>query len=174
MTFSHSAAERLAGRGQGGRRAVVLVVAALVVLVDQTTKTWAVHHLTNGPRHVLPGLKLELTYNSGIAFGLGRGVAPILVAVVVFVVVVLLGLGSAASRTARWPGVVAMGLLLGGACGNLADRLIRHHGGAVIDFIDFRYWWVFNVADASVVIGAVALVVLGSRGRSRESSRLAA
>ncbi len=67
-----------------------------------------------------------------------------------------------------------MGLLLGGACGNLADRLIRHHGGAVIDFIDFRYWWVFNVADASVVIGAVALVVLGSRGRSRESSRLAA
>jgi signal peptidase II len=143
-----------------------VIIAAAVVVVDQLTKTWALDHLANGPRHLLPGLKLELTYNSGIAFGLGRGVTPILVAVAVLAVVVLVGLGSSARRNPSWSGVAAMGLLLGGAAGNLADRLVRHHGGAVIDFIDFRFWWVFNLADASIVVGAIALVIMGSRRRA--------
>ena len=57
-----------------------------------------------------------------------------------------------------------MGLLLGGAAGNLTDRLVRHHHGAVIDFIDLKWWPVFNVADASIVCGAILLLV-GARQR---------
>jgi signal peptidase II len=58
---------------------------------------------------------------------------------------------------------IALGLVLGGALGNLADRLIRGHGGAVIDFIDFQWWPVFNVADMAITIGAVLLVIAGFR-----------
>jgi signal peptidase II len=60
-----------------------------------------------------------------------------------------------------------MGLLLGGAVGNLVDRLIRHHHGAVIDFVDLRWWPVFNVADASITIGAILLVLSGLTHRPR-------
>jgi signal peptidase II len=56
---------------------------------------------------------------------------------------------------------VAMGLILGGALGNLVDRLFRHHGGAVIDFIDLQWWPVFNVADACLVVGGILLFVVG-------------
>jgi signal peptidase II len=58
-----------------------------------------------------------------------------------------------------------MGLLLGGACGNLVDRLVRHHHGAVIDFIDLRWWPVFNVADACITVGALMLVLAGASRR---------
>jgi signal peptidase II len=59
-----------------------------------------------------------------------------------------------------------MGALLGGALGNLADRLIRHHHGAVIDFIDLRWWPVFNVADAAITVGAALLALVLFRARS--------
>jgi signal peptidase II len=58
-----------------------------------------------------------------------------------------------------------MGLLLGGAVGNLTDRLVRHHHGAVIDFIDFRWWPVFNLADASITVGALLLALVLFRAR---------
>ena len=80
-------------------------------------------------------------------------------------VVVLLGLGRRASRTATWPAALAMGLLLGGAVGNLADRLVRHHHGAVIDFIDLHWWPVFNVADAAITVGALLLALVLFRAR---------
>jgi signal peptidase II len=145
------------------KRIVILTVAALVVLVDQVTKTWAENHLRDGPRQLLPGLKLELTFNSGIAFGLGRGATPFLEVLVVILVAVLLGLGRRASRTASLVSSVAMGLLLGGAFGNLCDRLLRGNGGAVIDFVHFRFWWIFNLADAAIVTGAILLVLTRSR-----------
>jgi signal peptidase II len=145
----------------GKRRALVLGVAAGVGVADQLTKTWALHH-TREPVHVIGTLQLALTFNSGAAFGLGRGITPVLVAGATVLVVILFGLGRAASRTASIPAVIAMGLLLGGACGNLADRLIRNHHGAVIDFIDLRWWPVFNVADACITSGAVLLVLVGA------------
>ncbi len=141
-----------------GRRLSILAVAAVVVALDQATKTWALHHAVR-PRHVVWTLRLALTFNSGAAFGLGRGSTTLLVGGAVVLVVVLLGLGRRASRTANAWSVAAMGLLLGGAVGNLVDRLVRQHHGAVIDFIDLRWWPVFNVADASITIGALLLVL---------------
>jgi signal peptidase II len=157
-----SSVRRAAGALAGGRRRILVAgVAAVVVVIDQLTKTWALHH-TRDPIHVIGTLQLALTFNPGAAFGLGRGITPVLVGGAIVLVVVLLGLGRAASRTATLPAVVAMGLLLGGACGNLADRLIRHHHGAVIDFVDLRWWPVFNVADACITVGALLLVVVGA------------
>ena len=144
----------------GRRRALIVGIAAVVVGVDQVTKTWALHQ-TRDPIHVIGTLQLALTFNPGAAFGIGRGVTPVLVLGAIILVVVLLGLGRAASRTASWPATVAMGMLLGGACGNLADRLVRHNHGAVIDFVDLRWWPVFNVADACITVGAILLVTVG-------------
>src|SRR5262249_12401379 len=91
---------------------------------------------------------------------LGQNSTAVIEAGVVVLIVVMLGLGRRASRTAGWPAVVAMGLLLGGALGNLGDRLFRHHHGSVIDFIDLRWWPVFNVADSALTVGAFLLVLV--------------
>ncbi|MGH9123727.1 MAG: signal peptidase II [Acidimicrobiales bacterium] len=138
---------------------MIVGIAALAVGADQVTKTWALHHAL-APVHVIWTLQWAVTFNSGTAFGLGQGSTPFIIGGVVVLVVALLGVGRKASRRATWPAVVAMGLLLGGALGNLADRLIRHHHGAVIDFIDLRWWPVFNVADACVSVGAVLLALV--------------
>ena len=146
------------------RRLAILGVAAAVVAVDQLSKTWALHH-TRTPIHIIWTLRLAVTFNSGTAFGLGQNSTSIIVAGVVVLVVVLLGLGRRASRSATVPAAVAMGLLLGGALGNLTDRLVRHHQGAVIDFVDLRWWPVFNVADAAITVGAALLALVMFRAR---------
>ena len=138
-------------------------VAALVVVLDQVTKTWALDALAEGPRHVVWTLQLNLSFNSGAAFGLGQGLAPVLVAVAVVLLVVLLVMGRAAGTTV--PALVAFGLVIGGAAGNLADRLFRGHEGAVVDFIDLQWWPIFNVADAAISCGAVLLVLTSSLDR---------
>jgi signal peptidase II len=155
------------------RRALILGAATAVVVVDQVTKTWALHH-TVDPIHIIGTLRLALTFNPGAAFGLGRGITPVLVLGAIVLVVVLLGLGRTASRTASVPAAVAMGVLLGGACGNLVDRLVRHNNGAVIDFIDVRWWPVFNVADASITVGAILLVLFGFTRHGDSDARPAA
>ncbi|TML41659.1 MAG: signal peptidase II [Actinobacteria bacterium] len=115
---------------------------AAVVAVDQLTKTLAQRRLARGPIYLVGPLRLALSYNSGAAFGLGKGVAPLLVAGgVVVVVFVVVSVGRTASATA----VVATGLIA---------------GGAVIDFVDLRVWPVFNVADACIVCGAALLVIV--------------
>lgn len=145
--------------------ALLAAVAAAVVALDQTTKTWALHALADGPMHLWWRLRLVIAFNSGAAFSLGPGLTPFLVAGVVVMLVVLLFLSrSVASR----PAAVALGLVLGGALGNLTDRLIRHNHRSVIDWIDFRGWPTFNVADAAVVCGAILLVLTGGDwGRHR-------
>lgn len=91
---------------------------------------------------------------------------PIVEIVVVGLVVWLLAMSRRASRNASAVTVVGLGLLLGGALGNLGDRLFRHHGGAVVDFIQAVSWWpVFNVADASIVVGVIILVLTYSLRR---------
>ncbi len=147
-----------------------MVVAGVVVAADQATKTWALHH-TADPRHVVGPLWLALTFNSGAAFGLGRGVTPVVEAVVVALVAVLLILGRRAVRQASVPMAVGLGLLVGGAIGNLVDRVGRDHHGSVIDFIaalrigSHDWWPIFNFADAAIVVGAVALAVASSTRR---------
>jgi signal peptidase II len=145
-----------------GRRLLIPAVAAVVVAGDQLAKSWAIHHVPVAPpRHVIGSLNLALTFNSGAAFSVARGITPIVEAVVVALVVWLLAMTRRASRTARPVVSAGLGLLLGGALGNLADRLFRHipgHPGAVIDFIQAATWWpVFNVADASIVVGVIVV-----------------
>jgi len=140
-------------------------VAALVVIFDQLTKAWALRALEDGPVHLVWTLRLNLAFNSGAAFGLGRGLAPVLAPLAILLVLALLGFGRSAVTTR--PGAVALGLVLGGALGNLTDRLFGDHGGAVVDFIDLQWWPVFNLADTAITSGVVVLLMSGWRGAGR-------
>jgi signal peptidase II len=154
-----------AGRGRSGRRsgllrlAVAGGVAAGVVLVDQLTKWWALSRLSGGPIHVIWTLDFELTRNRGSSFSLLQGTTDFLVPVVVVATAVLGVLAWRSSSTGR---AVLYGLILGGAVGNLADRLFR--GGAVVDFVALHFWPTFNVADACIVVGCALLIVSVLRG----------
>jgi signal peptidase II len=140
-----------------------LAVLVVVVLADQLSKDWALSSFQFRPRHVVWTLELVVAHNTGTAFSLlsGRGVGPaIALAAVVVVVVILRTLRTVQGRTAA----IASGLVVGGALGNLADRLFRSHGGflqgAVVDWINFQWWPVFNLADAARCVGAVLLGIV--------------
>lgn len=148
-------------RHEGGRLRRVCLVAALVLVVvaaDVASKAWAHAALAERPRP-FGMLTLRLSYNSGVAFGVGAGGPRLLVAGVVGVVVVVVAVS--AVRTAA--PVLAVALILGGAVGNMADRL---PDGRVTDFVDVRWWPVFNGADSAIVVG-VTLLLLGSARRRR-------
>jgi signal peptidase II len=151
------------GAPHRGRSLLVLggVVAGVVVVLDQLTKSWALGALDDGPVDLVWTLRFKLSFNSGAAFGIGEGLAPFFVATGVVMLVVLLVLSRSVAATR--PAAVALGLVLGGAVGNLADRLFRGHDGAVVDFIDLQWWPVFNVADAAITCGAILLVLTGPR-----------
>jgi len=152
----------------GRRFALVGGVAAAAVVADQLTKWWAVDRLSRGPIKIVGSLRLALSHNSAGAFGLGSGVVPMIVLAVVALVVVLFVVGRSIDRSAM---AVALGLVLGGAVGNLLDRVFRSPGfgrGAVIDFVDLRWWPVFNVADAAITIGCVLLVLLSFNNSGTE------
>ena len=149
------------------RRLVLLGAVAVVVLaLDAVTKAVAVEQLADGSRVRLLGglLHLTLTRNSGAAFGIGAGATILLTLVAVAVVVVIVR--TAARLASAW-WAVALGLLLGGAVGNLADRLLRDPAplrGQVIDWIQLPHWPVFNLADSAIVVGGLLAVVLSTRG----------
>ncbi len=135
---------------------------ALVVVLDQLTKWWA---LTTLEPYVAPRddrfFQFRLVYNSGTAFSMGAGNS---VLIVLLVVVICLALLWYATKVHTTFALVAIGVLLGGACGNLIDRLTRGSGslnGKVVDFIDIKYWAVFNVADIAVTCGAICLALSG-------------
>ena len=144
-------------------------IALFVVAVDQATKAWAVDRLAAGPIGLIGStVELRLTHNEGSAFSLFAGFTPLLAAVVAVVIVVLVRM----LRHAADPVVVvALSLLLGGAVGNLVDRLARAPGflhGAVVDFVRVGWWPTFNVADAAVTSGAVLVAVWGLRSEQRD------
>jgi signal peptidase II len=147
--------------GSWPRLATASVVAAAVVLVDQLTKSWAVSRLSHAPVHVVGTLDFELQRNTGSAFSLFQGEAAVLVVIAVVLIGALLVLAGRAPTTGR---ALVLGLILGGALGNLADRLFRGDHGAVIDFIALHFWPTFNVADSCIVVGCVLLVVSLLRG----------
>lgn len=142
-----------------------LAVAGPVILLDQVTKSLAESRLADDVVHVVGPLQLALAYNRGMAFGVGEGIAPSLVAVAVLGVLFVL---FKKQELLRGPAVIGIGLVLGGALGNLCDRLFRGRGGAVVDFIDLGWWPIFNLADAAVVVGAITLVLWGSRKSDAE------
>ena len=145
-------------------------VGVLVVVLDQLTKWWAVRTLDTRNIDLAWTLRLNLSYNTGAAFGSGRSWGPV-IAVVAMVIVVglLVSLRRGASRAAD----VAIGMIIGGAIGNIVDRLFRSPGwlrGGVVDFIDLQWFPIFNVADMGITIGG-ALLVLSSWLLARESDR---
>jgi signal peptidase II len=153
---------------------VLAGVAAFVFAADIITKALVVMHLRpTEPVHLLDNvLMLNLLRNSGAAFSVGTGNTIIFTAIAVGVVIYI-------TRTARnlrsigW--AIALGLLLGGALGNLVDRLFRAPGflrGDVVDWIELtRYWPVFNLADSAIVCGGILTVLLAMFGYHLDGTR---
>jgi signal peptidase II len=139
----------------------LLLVALTVVLIDRVTKIWAVDALDDGRVIVLvePWWQLRLVYNSGAAFGFAGGYTVVITLVAMGVSLVILRM-SRRLRNVWW--AVALGGILGGALGNLIDRMTQDPAplrGFVIDFIEWPGFPVWNLADAAIV-GSVALVLL--------------
>jgi len=153
------------------RLRLTFAIALAVLVLDQLTKHWAVNALSDGrSRHVVWTLHWNLSFNSGMAFSKGQGVGPIIGLLAIVVVVVIL-LGSR-GNTSKVVGVAA-GFVVGGALGNLTDRLFRGDGwlhGSVIDFIDFRWFPIFNVADIGVNVGGVLFVLWSLFSPRQEAS----
>jgi signal peptidase II len=147
--------------------AVAIATAGLVVAIDQVTKQLVDANIDRGDSvNVFFGLDLTNTRNSGVAFGALEG-GGLIVAILIGVSLTLLVAYFLVNRDMPWLWL-PVGLLLGGALGNLADRARE---GAVIDFIDPVGWPAFNLADTCIVIGVLALlwVVEGRPRRKRES-----
>ena len=159
--------------GRARRRiGLFAAVGLLVLLLDIVSKALVVANLPLGDRpvRVLGGaIYVDQTRNSGAAFSLGTGFTVILTVLAVAVVVLIVRVAPRL-RSVGW--AVALGLILGGALGNLADRLFRSPGvgrGHVVDWIslfgpDGRYWPIFNLADSAIVCGAVLAALLALLG----------
>ncbi len=135
-----------------------VLIAIVIVVVDQLTKAWALSALDDRDIDVFWTLRFHLTRNSGMAFSRGDGLGPVIGVVALIVVAVLL---VSLRRQAGAAGAIAVGLVIGGASGNVVDRLFRSPGwlrGAVVDFIDLQWWPIFNVADMAITIGGLLLV----------------
>lgn len=143
------------------RGAFAATVAAVVVL-DQLAKAVALDALAGGRTiDLVWTLRFNLTFNYGMAFSAGTGAGPLIgmVALAVAAWVARLGWRSALPSHA-----VVLGLVCGGALGNVVDRLFRGDGwmrGGVVDFIDLQWFPVFNLADSAITIGAAAIVLAG-------------
>jgi len=134
--------------------AAAVATAGLVVAVDQATKQLAATNIAISEQvSVIPGLDLTHTRNTGVAFGALAG-GGLIVAILIGASLALLVAYFIANRDTPWLWL-PVGLLLGGALGNLADRARE---GAVIDFIDPVAWPAFNVADSCIVIGVFVLL----------------
>jgi len=138
------------------RVAVIGMIALLVVVADQLTKSLAVADLAHHDVHVLGPISLRLYYNSGVAFSLGTGLTG---PIIVIAIALVLSIAWVARGVPTMPAAVAFGLILGGALGNLCDRLFRGHHGAVVDFIYSRVWPTFNLADSCIVVGSFLLAI---------------
>lgn len=157
-------------------------VAAVVVVLDALSKDWVLRSI--GPtdrKHLIGTLSLVRRFNTGAAFSIGDGSGATAWLVTVVVCVVVVGVtrhlirppeNSPVARDRRWWWV--LGLIVGGAIGNQLDRLFRGDGwnrGAVVDFIDPRFFPIFNVADSALTVGCVAAAVLSLLVPTQESTR---
>jgi lipoprotein signal peptidase len=162
------------GRPAGRRRVGVLLAIALAVLTcDIVTKSVIVATLSDrAPVRLFGGLlTLRVSRNPGAAFSIGTSMTVVFTAIAVGVVAFILRT-SRRIRSLAW--AVTLGLLLGGATGNLADRLLRYPGplrGYVVDWIQVPHWPVFNLADSSIVCGGILAVLLAARGVRIDGSR---
>lgn len=158
-----------------GRRrhvGVLVAVAVLVIAADVISKIIVVAKLSGrSPVRLLDGLlTLDYTRNAGAAFSIGTGATYLFGIVAIVVIVVIL---RTSRRLFSRPWAVVLGLLLGGATGNLIDRLLRSPGvmrGYVVDWIQLPHFAVFNLADSAISIGGVLAVLLALMGRQLDGS----
>ncbi|WP_172895802.1 signal peptidase II [Brachybacterium vulturis] len=146
---------------------IMAAIAAVLAVIDQITKNWAVANLEELVPQPFLGefLQLTLLYNTGAAWGLGSEITPVVTGLQIAIVI---GVIVFALKAVRSPGyTLALGLILGGALGNIHDRLLRDPApfhGAVVDFLELPHWPVFNIADMAVVGGAILIIALGLFG----------
>jgi signal peptidase II len=161
-----SAADDATGPWPRRRVRLLLGVAAVILVVDVVTKVLAVRMLTPGQPVSIVGetITWTLVRNSGAAFSMATGYTWILTLIATAVVIGIVWMGR--RLVSPW-WAIGLGMILGGALGNLVDRFFRGPGplqGHVVDFLSVGWWPVFNVADASVVGGAALLVALSMFG----------
>ncbi|GFH35119.1 signal peptidase II [Streptomyces pacificus] len=156
-----------AERPGGGRRiSTLLAVAAVAYVLDLASKMLVVAKLEHHPpiRVIGDWLTFQAVRNPGAAFGFGEAFTIIFTIIAAVVIVVIVRL---ARKLYSLPWAIALGLLLGGALGNLTDRIFRSPGvfeGAVVDFIAPKHFAVFNLADSAIVCGGILIVILSFRG----------
>jgi signal peptidase II len=148
-------------------------IAAVVIVLDVVTKVIVVARLTGrAPVVLVPRiLDLELTRNPGAAFSVGTGLTAIYT---ILAIVVVLVVARTARRLASTGWAIALGGIIGGAIGNLLDRIFRAPGpfrGYVVDWIHLTHWPIFNVADSAISCGAVLAVVLSAMGIGLDGRR---
>jgi signal peptidase II len=149
--------------------AVLFLTAGAAYGIDRVTKAWVEGSLQGRPPiHVIDGvLDLRFTTNSGGAFSIGQSASWLFAAATIAVSIAIV---ATAFRHTSLLTAAALGLVLGGALGNLTDRVVRgswfSFNGRVIDFIDFHVWPVFNAADSAIVIGAILLAFTAFRRRA--------
>jgi signal peptidase II len=156
----------ITGKRVETHRVLFGAVAVGWVLFDQLTKAWVVSNLQTRTVDVAWTLRFQLTVNHGASFSLGTGFGAWIGLLALVVVGVLVWQGSSVRSRL---GAVALGMIVGGALGNVLDRAFRGHSGffhgGVVDFIDFQWWPVFNIADVGVVCGAILLVISSFRDK---------
>jgi signal peptidase II len=143
-----------------------LAVAVIVFALDQLTKWWAERSLSDGEIKPVLGdlLRLHLAHNAGAAFSTGTSYTFALTLIALVVIAVCLRMARRL-RSKGW--AVALGLIVGGALGNVTDRLFRAPSpfrGNVVDFIEIPHWPIFNVADSAITVAAALFVWLAYRG----------
>ncbi|MFE3371311.1 signal peptidase II [Streptomyces sp. NPDC059173] len=162
-----TAADAAVNAGQGRRKVLVLLsVAVVAYLLDLVSKMIVVAKLEHQPPIDIIGdwLQFRAIRNAGAAFGFGEAFTVIFTIIAAGVIVVIVRL---ARKLYSLPWAIALGLLLGGALGNLTDRLFRAPGvfeGAVVDFIAPKHFAVFNLADSAIVCGGILIVILSFKG----------
>jgi signal peptidase II len=137
---------------------ILFSVSSALLILDQLTKSLALSRLDDGPVEVFWTLRFFLASNTGFAFGTAEGYGPWVGAIALVIAGMLIRMKNQIEFTG---GLISLGLILGGALGNLADRIFRGAGwgqGAVVDFIDLQFWPIFNLADAGIVVGVGSLV----------------
>jgi len=154
------------------------VTAVVIIALDQITKFWAQEYLLprrlsgEGPVELLGGfLKFTYAENTGAAFSIGTGITWVFTTIALVVVFVIFRY---ARKLGSLPWALSLGGLLGGAIGNLIDRMFRDPGpfqGFVVDFIQLPYWAIFNVADMAVVVSGASIAILLVRGFNIDGTR---
>ncbi len=142
---------------------MVAILTSLIIILDQASKFIVSKYSDLLPIEIIKGIfSIDLVYNKGAAFGILQNQALffILVSLIaILFIILIIGKGAGGMK-------IPLSLMLGGAVGNLIDRL---RFGYVIDFLDFKIWPVFNIADSAITIGAILLLlqILLSKAKSR-------